>query len=219
MSDVMFTIPAPRNEPVLGYLEGSPEKAELKAALAQMASEQVEIPLLIDGQEVRTGRLADCVMPHNHAHKLGTYHKAEEKEVKAAIAAAEKARPGWAAMPFQHRAAILLKAAELLAGRRRMLLNAATMLGQSKTAFQAEIDSAAELIDFWRYNPHFAEQILREQPRSSPGTWNSLEQRPLDGFVFAVTPFNFTSIAGNLPTAPALMTTSARWADGFQQFL
>jgi 1-pyrroline-5-carboxylate dehydrogenase len=201
MSDVMFTIPTPRNEPVLGYLPGSPEKAELKAALKEMAARQVEIPLVIDGQEVRTGRLADCLMPH----------KAGEKEVKAAIKAAEKARPGWAAMPFQQRAAILLKAAELLAGRRRMLLNAATMLGQSKTAFQAEIDSAAELIDFWRYNPHFAEQILREQPRNAPGTWNTLEQRPLDGFVFAVTPFNFTSIAGNLPTAPALMGNTVVW--------
>jgi 1-pyrroline-5-carboxylate dehydrogenase len=211
MSDVMFTIPDPRNEPVLGYLQGSPEKTELKAALKKMAATQVEIPLFIDGQEVRTGRLADCVMPHRHAHKLGTYHKAETKEVKAAIKAAEKARPGWAAMPFQQRAAILLKAAELLAGRRRALLNAATMLGQSKTAFQAEIDSAAELIDFWRYNPYFAQQIMREQPRSAPGVWNSLEQRPLDGFVFAVTPFNFTSIAGNLPTAPVLMGNTVVW--------
>lgn len=211
MSDVMFTIPAPRNEPVLGYLPGSPEKAELKAELKAMAARQVEIPLVIDGQEVRTGRLADCVMPHKHSHKLGTYHKAGEKEVKAAIKAAEKARPGWAAMPFQQRAAILLKAAELLAGRRRMQLNAATMLGQSKTAFQAEIDSAAELIDFWRYNPHFAERILREQPGNAPGVWNTLEQRPLDGFVFAVTPFNFTSIAGNLPTAPALMGNTVVW--------
>jgi 1-pyrroline-5-carboxylate dehydrogenase len=211
MSDVMFTIPDPRNEPVLGYLQGSPEKAELKAALKAMAATQVEIPLFIDGQEVRTGRMADCVMPHRHAHKLGTYHKAEATEVKAAIKAAEKARPGWAAMPFQQRAAILLKAAELLAGRRRALLNAATMLGQSKTAFQAEIDSAAELIDFWRYNPYFAQQIMREQPRSAPGVWNSLEQRPLDGFVFAVTPFNFTSIAGNLPTAPVLMGNTVVW--------
>ncbi len=211
MSDVMFTIPDPRNEPVLGYLQGSPEKAELKAALKKMAATQVEIPLFIDGQEVRTGRMADCVMPHRHAHKLGVYHKAESQEVKAAIKAAEKARPGWAAMPFQQRAAILLKAAELLAGRRRALLNAATMLGQSKTAFQAEIDSAAELIDFWRYNPYFAQQIMREQPRSAPGVWNSLEQRPLDGFVFAVTPFNFTSIAGNLPTAPVLMGNTVVW--------
>ena len=211
MSDVMFTIPDPRNETVLGYLHGSPEKAELKAALKAMAATQVEIPLFIDGREVRTGRLADCVMPHCHAHKLGCYHKAESREVKAAIKAAERARPGWAAMPFQQRAAILLKAAELLAGRRRMLLNAATMLGQSKTAFQAEIDSAAELIDFWRYNPHFAQQIMREQPRSAPGVWNSLEQRPLDGFVFAVTPFNFTSIAGNLPTAPMLMGNTVVW--------
>jgi 1-pyrroline-5-carboxylate dehydrogenase len=211
MSDAMFDVPYPQNEPILGYLPGSPEKAELKAELKAMAGRQVEIPLVIGGQEVRTGATADCVMPHNHAHVLGRYHKAGEKEVKAAIKAAAKAKKAWAATPFQHRAAILLKAAELLAGRRRALLNAATMLGQSKNAFQAEIDSACELIDFWRYNPHFAQQIMSEQPDSSAGCWNMLEQRPLDGFVFAVTPFNFTSIAGNLPTAPALMGNTVVW--------
>ena len=211
MSDAMFEVPYPANEPVLGYLDGSPEKQELKAACKALAGEQIDIPMVIDGKEVRTGRTADCVMPHKHAHKLGQYHMGGEKEVKAAIKAAQKAKKGWAAMPFQHRAAILLKAAELLAGRRRMTLNAATMLGQSKTAFQAEIDSACELVDFWRYNPHFAQQIMSEQPDSSPGMWNMLEQRPLDGFVFAVTPFNFTSIAGNLPTAPALMGNTVVW--------
>jgi len=211
MSDAMFDVPYPQNEPVLGYLPGSPEKAELKAELKAMAARTVEIPLVIGGKEVRTGATADCVMPHDHKRVLGTYHKAGEKEVRAAIKAAAKAKKDWAAMPFQHRAAILLKAAELLAGRRRMLLNAATMLGQSKNAFQAEIDSACELIDFWRFNPHFAAQIMAEQPESAPGCWNMLEQRPLDGFVFAITPFNFTSIAGNLPTAPALMGNTVVW--------
>ncbi|MFO7610081.1 MAG: L-glutamate gamma-semialdehyde dehydrogenase [Candidatus Krumholzibacteriia bacterium] len=211
MSDAMYDVPFPQNEPILGYLHGSPEKAELKAELKRLAGEQIEIPLVIGGQEVRTGALADCVMPHDHRKVLGRYHKAGEKEVRAAVRAAVKAKKGWAATPFAHRAAILLKAAELLAGRRRMLLNAATMLGQSKTAFQAEIHSACELIDFWRYNPYFAQQILSEQPDSAPGMWNMLEQRPLDGFVFAVTPFNFTSIAGNPPTAPALMGNTVIW--------
>ncbi|MBE0567149.1 MAG: L-glutamate gamma-semialdehyde dehydrogenase [Krumholzibacteria bacterium] len=211
MSDAMYDVPFPQNEPILGYLHGSPEKAELKAALKRMAAEQLDIPLVIGGQEVRTGALADCVMPHDHRRVLGRYHKAGEKEVRAAIKAAGKAKKAWAATPFRHRAAILLKAAELLAGRHRMLLNAATMLGQSKTAYQAEIDAACELIDFWRYNPFFAQQILSEQPDSAPGMWNVLEQRPLDGFVFAVTPFNFTSIAGNLPTAPALMGNTVVW--------
>ncbi len=211
MSEAMFEVPFPENEPIGGYLEGSSEKKELKAALKKMASEKIDIPMVIGGQEVRTGKLADCVMPHKHSHKLGRYHKGGEKEVKLAIKAAQKAKKGWAATPFQHRAAILLKAAELLAGRYRQVLNAATMLGQSKNALQAEIDSACELIDFWRYNPHYAAKILSEQPDSAPGMWNMLEQRPLDGFVFAVTPFNFTSIAGNLPTAPALMGNTVVW--------
>jgi len=211
MSEAMFDVPFPENEPIKGYMEGSPEKKELKAVLKKMASDKIDIPMVIGGQEVRTGNLADCVMPHKHSHKLGQYHKGGDKEVKMAIKAAQKAKKGWAATPFQHRAAILLKAAELLAGRYRQVLNASTMLGQSKNALQAEIDSACELIDFWRFNPHYGAQILSEQPDSAPGMWNMLEQRPLDGFVFAVSPFNFTSIAGNLTTAPALMGNTVIW--------
>jgi len=211
MSDAIFNVPTPVNEPIKGYLDGSTEKKELKAACKALAAQKIDIPLVIGGQEVRTGATADCVMPHRHSHKLGQYHKGGEKEVKAAIKAAQKAKKGWANTPFQHRAAILLKAAELLAGGHRMTVNAATMLGQSKNPLQAEIDSACELIDFWRYNPYYAQQVLSEQPGSAPGMWNMLEQRPLDGFVFAVTPFNFTSIAGNLPTAPALMGNTVVW--------
>ena len=211
MPNAMYDVPYPQNEPVKGYAQGSPEKKELKDALKKMAAEKIEIPMVIGGQEVRTGDLADCVMPHNHQHKLGQYHKGGEKEVKAAIKAAQKAKKEWAATPFEHRVAILLKAADLLAGRYRMLLNAATMLGQSKNTMQAEIDSACELIDFWRFNCFYAQQIMSEQPDSAPGMWNQLEQRPLDGFVFAVTPFNFTAIAGNLPTAPALMGNTVVW--------
>jgi len=211
MSDAIYEVPFPANEPILGYAPGSPEKDLIKAALRKMAAEQIEIPLLIGGEEVRTGDLGDCPMPHEHQHLLGRYHKGGAKEVKMAVAAARKARKGWAATPWQERAAILLKAAELLAGPYRMTINAATMLGQSKTVFQAEIDSACELIDFWRFNPAYLTQILAEQPDSAPGMWNMLEQRPLDGFVFAVTPFNFTSIAGNLPTAPALMGNTVLW--------
>jgi 1-pyrroline-5-carboxylate dehydrogenase len=199
------------NEPILGYLPGSPEKAALKAKLKELAGARIEIPLVIGGKDVATGDLAECRMPHDHRHLLGVYHKAGAKHVQAAAAAARKAKKDWAALSWEARAAVFLKAAELLAGRRRSTLNAATMLGQSKTAFQAEIDSACELIDFWRFNPAFAHDIMSEQPESGPGMWNMLEQRPLDGFVFAVTPFNFTSIAGNLPTAPALMGNTVLW--------
>ena len=211
MPNAIYEVPFPQNEPIKGYVDGSPEKKDMKAALKKMAAEQIEIPLVIGGQDVRTGDLADCRMPHKHAHLLGQYHKGGEKEVKAAIKAAQKAKKDWAAVPFEQRAAILLKAAELLAGRYRQVLNSATMLGQSKNPFQAEIDSACELIDFWRFNPYYAQQVMAEQPNSAPGMWNMLEQRPLDGFVFAVTPFNFTSIAGNLPTAPALMGNTVVW--------
>ncbi len=211
MSNAIYDVPFPPNEPIMGYLPESPEKKELKSALKKMAGEQIEIPMVIGGKDVRTGDLADCVMPHKHSHVLGRYHKGGAKEVKAAIKAAAKAKKDWSATPFEHRAAILLKAAELLAGRHRMTLNAATMLGQSKNALQAEIDAACELIDFWRFNPYFAQEVISEQPGSAPGMWNQLEQRPLDGFVFAVTPFNFTSIAGNLPTAPALMGNTVVW--------
>jgi len=211
MSSAIVRTPVPRNEPIGGYLPGSPEKRELKDALRRLAGEQVEIPLWIGGRPVQTGRLGDCRMPHDHRHLLGRYHKAGAKEVRAAVKAALRARRDWAATPWESRAAILLKAADLLAGRWRATLNAATMLGQSKTVYQAEIDAACELIDFFRFNVHFARQILAEQPDSAPGCWNMIEQRPLDGFVFAVTPFNFTSIAGNLPTAPALMGNTVIW--------
>ncbi len=211
MPDAIFDVPVPRNEPVLTYAPGSPEKDLIKNELKRMASSEIEIPLLIGGKEIRSGNLADIRMPHNHKKLLGRYHKGGEKEVKQAIAAARRASKDWSGLPWEARAAIMLKAADLLAGRFRMILNAATMLGQSKTVFQAEIDAACELIDFWRFNPFFLVDILAEQPESSPGMWNMLEQRPLDGFVFAVTPFNFTSIAGNLPTAPALMGNTVVW--------
>ncbi|MBA4377188.1 MAG: 1-pyrroline-5-carboxylate dehydrogenase [Gemmatimonas sp.] len=211
MSQMLPIPPLPMNEPILGYLPGSPEKAALKAKLKELAGTRIEIPLVIGGKDVATGDLGECRMPHDHRHLLGVYHKASAKHVQAAATAARKAKKDWAALPWEARAAVFLKAAELLAGRRRSTLNAATMLGQSKTAYQAEIDSACELIDFWRFNPAFAHDIMSEQPESGPGMWNMLEQRPLDGFVFAVTPFNFTSIAGNLPTAPALMGNTVLW--------
>ncbi len=211
MSQMLPIPPLPMNEPILSYLPGSPEKAALKAKLKELAGARIEIPLVIGGKDVATGDLAECRMPHDHRHLLGVYHKAGAKHVQAAATAARKAKKDWAALSWEARAAVFLKAAELLAGRRRSTLNAATMLGQSKTAYQAEIDSACELIDFWRFNPAFAHDIMSEQPESGPGMWNMLEQRPLDGFVFAVTPFNFTSIAGNLPTAPALMGNTVLW--------
>jgi len=211
MSNMMPIPPVPMNEPVLGYLPGSPERTELKAKIKELAGQTVDIPIIIDGREVRTDDLGECRVPHDHQHLLGTYHKAGAKEVKAAATAARKARKKWAAMPWEARAAIFLKAADLLAGRWRATLNAATMLGQSKTCMQAEIDAACEFIDFLRFNVSYYYDIMNEQPESAPGMWNMLEQRPLDGFVFAVTPFNFTSIAGNLPTAPALMGNTVLW--------
>ena len=211
MSNGAYRVPTPRNEPILGYTPGSTERKALRARLDAMAGETVEITPVIGGERVRTGRTGKVVMPHDHGHVLGTWHKAGEEEVRRAVAAARKAHRDWSRMPWQHRAAIFLKAADLLAGPYRMVLNAATMLGQSKTAHQAEIDSACELIDFFRFNVHYAEQIYREQPASSPGCWNYMEHRPLEGFVFAVTPFNFTSIAGNLPTAPAILGNTCVW--------
>jgi 1-pyrroline-5-carboxylate dehydrogenase len=211
MSIAISKVPVPVNEPVKGYAPGSPERASLQAQLARMAGSQVEIPLVIDGRDVRTGSTAQAVMPHRHSHVLATFHQAGTAEVEQAIAAARRAQPGWAALPWEARAAVFLKAAELLQGPYRDVLNAATMLGQSKTCHQAEIDSACELIDFFRFNVAFYEQVLREQPLSAPGTWNRLEHRPLEGFVFAVSPFNFTSIAGNLPTAPALCGNTVLW--------
>ena len=211
MSLATFTVPVPKNEPVLSYLPGSQERKTLRAELLEMKSTVLDIPLVIGGKEVRTGDLGQCTCPHNHEHLLATFHKASEKEVRAAVEAALAARNKWLEMPWEARASIFQRAAELLSGPWRHKLNAATMLSQSKNVMQAEIDAACELIDFFRFNVFYAQQISREQPSSSSGVWNRLEQRPLEGFVFAVTPFNFTSIAGNLPAAPALMGNVVLW--------
>jgi 1-pyrroline-5-carboxylate dehydrogenase len=211
MPNAHFAVPEPRNEPNLQYAPGSPEKQALKAKLAELSSMELEIPLVIGGREVRTGRIAEARLPHRHGHRLARWHQAGPEEVAAAVEAARVARREWAALDLADRAAVFLKAADLLAGPWRPVLNAATMLGQSKTAFQAEIDSACEIVDFWRFNVTFAEQIYSQQPLSAPGQWNRLEHRPLEGFVFAVTPFNFTSIAANLPTAPAIMGNTVLW--------
>jgi 1-pyrroline-5-carboxylate dehydrogenase len=211
MTHGVFQVPAAQNEPVRAYAPGSPERTTLKTKLDQMSGDTIEVPLVIGGEEVRTGDLGRMVVPHDHGHALGTYHKASADHVAAAIDAAEAARPEWDAMPWQDRAAIFLRAAEMLASTHRDTINAATMLGQSKTAYQAEIDAACELIDFYRFNVAFAQELYESQPQSSPGCWNRIEHRPLDGFVFAVTPFNFTSIAGNLPTAPALLGNTCLW--------
>ncbi len=205
------SVPPPVNEPVKAYAPGSPERAELKTRLAEMARVRTHIPLLIGGREVRSGDTAKAVMPHEHAHVLAEWHKASREHVVQAIEAAAAAHREWSRWPWEDRAAVFLRAAELLATTWRATVNAATMLGQSKTAFQAEIDSAAELIDFWRFNPYYAQQLCGEQPISNHTMWNQLDYRPLEGFVYAVTPFNFTSIAGNLPTAPALMGNTVVW--------
>ena len=204
-------IPIPVNEPVLDYAPGSPERRRLKDVLRSQSGETIEIPLVIGGQEVRTGDTVRAVMPHRHGHVLGTWHKAGRQEVARAIDAAEHAWKEWSRWPWKERAAVFLRAAELLATRWRARVNAATMLSQSKTVHQAEIDSAAELIDFFRFNAHFAERLYEDQPLSDAGIWNRMEFRPLEGFVYAVTPFNFTSIAGNLPGAPALMGNTVIW--------
>jgi 1-pyrroline-5-carboxylate dehydrogenase len=204
-------VPPPFNEPVRAHAPGSPEKAELKARLDTLASERLDIPLIIGGKEVRSDDLAKAVMPHDHHHVLGDWHRASREHVVQAVAAAAEARREWGRWPPEDRLAVFLRAAELLATTWRATLNAATMLGQSKTAFQAEIDSACELIDFWRFNPFYAQELYAEQPLSSRGTWNQLDYRPLEGFVYAVTPFNFTSIAGNLPTSPAIMGNTVVW--------
>ncbi len=211
MTNAIARVPPPRNEPVLGYEPGSPERHRLKAALADLGGQELEIPLVIGGQEVRTETFGDCRVPHAHARRLGRFHQGGAPEVERAIRAALEARAGWADLAWPDRAAIFLKAADLLADRWRPVLNAATMLGQGKTVVQAEIDSACELIDFWRFNVAFAQELLGQQPQSAPGVWNRVEQRPLEGFVFAATPFNFTAIAGNLPTAPALLGNTVVW--------
>ena len=204
-------IPPPVNEPVKSYAPGSPERASLKQRLAAMMNEELDIPLVIGGEEIRTGKLGRTICPHQHGHRLASYHQAGPQEIERAIAAAREAWRSWSETPWQERAAIFLKAAELLAGPWRDTLNAATMLGQSKNVFQAEIDSACEVIDFFRFNPHFAQQIYADQPISPRGMWNMVEYRPLEGFVFAVTPFNFTAIGANLPSSPALMGNTVLW--------
>jgi 1-pyrroline-5-carboxylate dehydrogenase len=207
----IFRVPEPSNEPVRSYAPGTPEREELQRRLHELESQRLDIPLLLGGEEVRTAQTFDAVEPHNRAHVLATVHKGSAKEVDRAVAAAADAWHDWSRTPWEERAAVLLRAAELLAGPWRQTLNAATMLGQSKTAHQAEIDSACELIDFWRFNVKYMQRIYEEQPISTPGVWNRLEYRPLEGFVFAVTPFNFTAIAGNLPTSAVLMGNTVVW--------
>ncbi|MGH7498641.1 MAG: L-glutamate gamma-semialdehyde dehydrogenase [Gemmatimonadales bacterium] len=204
-------IPSPRNEPVLSYAPGSAERAALKSALGAVGGERPDIPAVVGGREVRSGITHDVVSPHCHGRVLARLHQADQVTIEAAVRAAVEAQRDWAHWSFEDRAAVFLKAADLLAATYRHRINAATMLGQSKTAYQAEIDSACELIDFLRFNVHFAERIYREQPESAPGTWNRLDHRPLEGFVYAITPFNFTAIGGNLPTAPALMGNTVVW--------
>ncbi|HEX5175123.1 MAG TPA: L-glutamate gamma-semialdehyde dehydrogenase [Gaiellaceae bacterium] len=207
----IFRVPEPHNEPVLGYEPGSRERTELRERLDELTGRRLEIPLVIGGEEIETGDTFEAVMPHRRSHVLAEVHKGGAAEVDRAIAAAADAWEDWSRTPWEDRAAVFLRAAELLAGPWRQTLNAATMLGQSKTAHQAEIDAACELIDFWRFNVQYMTRIYEEQPISSPGVWNRLEYRPLEGFVFAVTPFNFTSIAGNLPTSAALMGNTVVW--------
>jgi 1-pyrroline-5-carboxylate dehydrogenase len=211
MLNARIKVPTPRNEPVLNYAPGSQEKDTLKAQLQRFTDDQIEIPLIIGGHDVTTGDLGKCVLPHDHQKVIATYHKGNTETVNQAIAAAAAAKEQWASMPWEARASIFLKAAELLAGKYRPVINAATMLNQSKTVLQAEIDAACELIDFWRFNASYLPEIFEQQPASAAGIWNYVEYRPLEGFVFAVTPFNFTSIAGNLPTSPALMGNTVVW--------
>jgi 1-pyrroline-5-carboxylate dehydrogenase len=219
MHDAVVAVPPAVNEPVLGYAPGSPERAALKAELARQAREEVEIPCVVGGERVHTGRVDSVVMPHNHRQVIGRFHMADADVVRRAVLAAKDGRREWAAMRWEARAAVFLRAAELLATTWRQRLNAATMLGQSKTCYQAEIDSACELIDFWRFNAAFAQQLYQQQPISSRGVWNMQELRPLEGFVFALTPFNFTAIAGNLPTAPALMGNTVVWKPAESQMV
>jgi 1-pyrroline-5-carboxylate dehydrogenase len=204
-------IPLPHNEPVLSYAPGSSERAALKAALGTVGARQVDIPAVVNGREIRTGVTQNVISPHCHQRILAKTHQADRATIESAVQTAVEAQRDWAHWRFEDRAAVFLRAAEMLAGTHRQLLNAATMLGQSKTAFQAEIDSACELIDFLRFNVHYAERIYQEQPDSAPGVWNRLDHRPLEGFVYAITPFNFTAIGGNLPTAPALMGNTVIW--------
>ena len=210
--DAMTEVPEPVNEPIRNYAPGSPERTSLEVRIKELSARSVELPMTIGGeQRLGAGAAVPVVQPHNRRAVLGTLHEASTDDVRAAVSAAEAAAPAWRGLSFDDRAAILLKAADLLAGPWRDSLNASTMLGQSKTCYQAEIDSACELIDFWRFNVTFGSRILADQPRSAPGVWNRADHRPLEGFVLAITPFNFTAIAGNLPTAPALMGNTVVW--------
>ncbi|OGR19712.1 MAG: 1-pyrroline-5-carboxylate dehydrogenase [Desulfobacterales bacterium GWB2_56_26] len=211
MNNAVIDTPKPVNEPINSYAPGTPERTKLKEALAEAAGKQLEIPLIIGGKPVKTGNLGQAVMPHDHRHVLAVYHQAGPAEVKLAIEAALSAQPLWRSFRWEERAAIFLKAAELLATKYRYVMNAGSMLAGGKTAFQAEIDAVCELVDFLRFNVRYAQQIYATQPESSAGVWNFVQYRPLEGFVFAVTPFNFTAIAGNLPTAPAIMGNTVVW--------
>jgi len=211
MSNAFFEVPTAINEPVLSYAPGSEERAEVKKVLKHRADQVIDIPMIIDGKEVRTDNTVDIFPPHDHKHRIGKFHKGNKQHVHQAIDAALKARKTWGEMPWQDRAAIFLRAAELLAGPFRAEMNAATMMGQSKNVYQAEIDAACEMIDFFKFNVEYMTQIYEEQPESSPGMWNRLEYRPLEGFVFAITPFNFTSIAANLCAAPAMLGNTVVW--------
>jgi len=211
MNNAVIQIPEPENEPIRAYAPGSPERELLKAALAETAEKVIDIPLLIDGREIRTGNTGTVVMPHDHAHVIATYHKAGPAEVRLAIDTAVSAQKRWRSYRWEQRCAIFLKAAELISAKYRYVLNAASMLSTSKNAFQAEIDAACELIDFLRFNTYYAQKIYEQQPESSAGVWNCIQHRPLEGFVFSVSPFNFTAIAGNLATAPAIMGNTVVW--------
>ncbi len=211
MSNAYFQLPEPYNEPVLNYQRDSAERILLEQKLDEMQQNEVEIPVIINGKAVNTGDTVEIRAPHNHEIKLGVYHRAGQEQISQAIRAALEARKTWADMPWEHRVSIFQKAADLSAGPWRSTLNAATMLGQSKTVYQSEIDEVAELCDFWRFNTNYMTDLMAEQPQSPPGVWNRVEYRALEGFVFAVTPFNFTSIAGNLPTAPAMVGNVVLW--------
>lgn len=207
----IYNVPTPINEPIKSYAAGSPERKELQAMLKTLRSKQTEVPMYIGGEQIKSGNKVRMAPPHDHKHTLGYFHKSDKKHVKDAIRAALKAKKDWENLSWEHRASIFLKAAELIAGPYRAKLNAATMLGQSKNAFQAEIDSACEIIDFLRFNVHFMTQIYAQQPQSAPGMWNRMEWRPLEGFIYALTPFNFTAIAGNLPASCAMMGNVVVW--------
>ncbi|RYY61993.1 MAG: aldehyde dehydrogenase family protein, partial [Chitinophagaceae bacterium] len=211
MSIGTFSYPMPVNEPVLNYGPGSPEKKRLKEVLAELKGTQADIPMYIGGEEVRTGKTVDIHPPHERAFKLGHFHEGDETHIKQAIDAALAARESWAALSWESRAGIFLKAADLIATKYRPYMNGTTMLGQSKNAYQAEIDAACELIDFLKFNVHFLSEIYKQQPVSGPGMHNRLEFRPLEGFVLAVTPFNFTAIGGNLPASAALCGNVVVW--------